>query len=161
MQSFQSGGYLLDMIRAFPSGSYPSGIWTDSHNTDISPPPYSPEPTNSETLLATLSLPDPGPSSYNDDALWSSTASFLYQSPLVDVSLGRRVWNLRLPVYGFNGLVQGAIKLSRKCIHVVRVEVSVESVFLFYQCRAQLIDVFSFAASRQSQNDCLREGTGF
>jgi len=148
------------MIRTLPSESYP-GIWTDDdHNTGVSPPPYSPEPTNSESLLVPLSLPDSAPSSSNDVALWSSTASFLYESPLVNISLGSRVWNLRLPVYGFNGLVQGAVKLSRKCSHVVRVEVSVERAFL-YQCRAQLIDLFSFTASRQSQNDRLREGTGF
>lgn len=148
------------MIRTLPSESYP-GISMDDHNTGVSPPPYSPEPTNSESRLVPLSLPDSAPSSSNDDALWSSTTSFLYESPLVNVSLGSRVWDLRLPVYGFNGLVQGAVKLSRKCSHVVRVEVSVERAFLFYQCRAQLIDVFSFAASGKSQNDRLREGTGF
>lgn len=72
-------------------------------------------------------LPSPNSEpSYDDDPLWSSTASFLYESPLVNISLGRRVWNLRLPVYGFNGIVQGAVKLSRKCSHVARVEVSVE-----------------------------------
>ena len=138
MQVFQSDGYVLDMTWASPpSGSYPSGIWTDGHNTDmISPPPYSPEPTGSDSILATPSLPDSEPFPSNGDAMWSSTASFLYETPLVNVSLGRRVWNLRLPVYGFNGLVQGAVKLSGKCTHVVRVEVSVERTFLFYQFRA-------------------------
>ncbi|KAI0295527.1 hypothetical protein BC826DRAFT_1134661, partial [Russula brevipes] len=48
----------------------------------------------------------------------------LYESPLVSISLGRRVWDLRQPVYGFNDIVQGAIKLSNRCIHVVRMEVS-------------------------------------
>ena len=37
------------------------------------------------------------------------------------------MWGLSQPAYGFNGFVQGAIKLSRKCTHVVRVEVSVET----------------------------------
>jgi len=151
------------MIRTFPSESHPTGIWTDSYDTDVSSPPYSPEPTSSESILVTPFLPDSGPFPCNDDPLWSSTASFLYESPLVKVSLGRRVWNLRLPVYGFNGLVQGAVKLSRKCSHVVRVEVSVERAFnsSIYQCWAQLIDVFSFAASGQSQNDDFREGNDF
>jgi hypothetical protein len=61
------------------------------------------------------------------DPLWSSTSSFLYESSLVTVTLGGRMWGLRQPAYGFNGIVQGAIKLSRKCTHVVRVEVSVET----------------------------------
>ncbi|KAN0124054.1 hypothetical protein V8E52_002544 [Russula decolorans] len=58
------------------------------------------------------------------DPLWSSTSSFLYESSLVTVTLGRHMWGLRQPAYGFNGIVQGAIQLSRKCTHVVRVEVS-------------------------------------
>lgn len=58
------------------------------------------------------------------DQLWSSTSSFLYESSLVTVTLGRRMWGLKQPAYGFNGIVQGAIKLSGKCTHVVRVEVS-------------------------------------
>jgi hypothetical protein len=66
-------------------------------------------------------------SSDGGDPLWSSTSSFLYESSLVTVTLGRRIWGLRQPAYGFNGIVQGAIKLSRKCTHVVRVEVSVET----------------------------------
>lgn len=119
-----SAGFLFDMIRTFPSGSYSSGGWTDSHNSFQPSPPYSPEPTSSESTFPAQSLPDYVPP-WNDDPLWSSTASFLYESPLVSVSLGRRVWDRRLPVYGFNGLVQGAVKLSRKCDHVVRVEVSV------------------------------------
>jgi hypothetical protein len=119
-----SAGFLFDMIRAFPSG------WTDSHNNFQPSPPYSPEPTSSESTFPVQSLPDYVPS-WNDDPLWSSTASFLYESPLVNVSLGRRVWDRRLPVYGFNGLVQGAVKLSRKCDHVVRVEVSVEKALIF------------------------------
>jgi hypothetical protein len=146
------------MIRAFPSGSYSSGVWADSHNSFQPSPPYSPEPASSEFTFQTLSLPDSVPS-WNGDPLWSSTASFLYESPLVNVSLGRRVWDLRLPVYGFNGLVQGAVKLSRKCDHVVRVEVSVEKALIFSQRWAQLIDVFCFVAPGQSQSDYLRERT--
>jgi hypothetical protein len=121
------GSFLLDMVRGFPFDSYPSSAWTDtgSHDSCQPSPPYSPEPTGSEFTVPTMSLPDSAPS-WNDDPLWSSTASFLYESPLVNVSLGRRVWDLRLPAYGFNGLVQGAVKLSKRCDHVVRVEVSVE-----------------------------------
>ena len=117
------------MIREFPSGSYPSDVWTDSHNTGQPSPPYSASPTGAEFTFPTPALLD-SVSSWDDDPLWSSTTSFLYESPLVNVSLGRRVWDLQLPVYGFNGLVQGAVKLSGKCDHVVRVEVSVEKAVI-------------------------------
>lgn len=53
--------------------------------------------------------------------------SFLYESSLVDVTLGRRMWVLKQPAYGFNGVIEGAVKLSSKCTHVIRVEVSVET----------------------------------
>ena len=75
-----------------------------------------------------------------EDPLWSSTSSFLYESSLVTVTLGRRMWGLKQPAYGFNGTVQGAIKLSGKCTHVVRVEVSVEKA-LFIRHVKQLTDV--------------------
>jgi hypothetical protein len=109
-----------------------------------------------------LPTPDYEPSC-GDDPLWSSTASFLYESPLVNISLGRRVWNLRLPVYGFNGIVQGAVKLSRKCNHVARVEVSVERTLRFFLERQQpqLIDMSFFAAPGKNQNDYLGQRNDF
>ncbi|KAH9998132.1 hypothetical protein BJV74DRAFT_768046 [Russula compacta] len=106
-----------------PPGSHSAGLWTDDHNLDPPSPPYSPVAISPESVLTPESLPDSG-STHSDDLLWSSNASFVYESSLVDVSLGRRVWGLRQPVYGFNGIVQGAIKLSSNCTHVVRVEVS-------------------------------------
>jgi hypothetical protein len=86
----------------------------------------------SEGTLSVSSLPK-STSSDGGDTLWSPSTSFLYESPLVTVTLGRRVWGLKQPAYGFNGIVQGAIKLSRKCTHVVRVEVSVETAMLIRQ----------------------------
>jgi hypothetical protein len=124
------------MIRVSSPGRYPAsaGPWDDDPDPDPGPssPPYSPVPTSSERVLAAApSSPESGSThDVNDDPpLWSPTASFLYESPLVSISLGRRVWDLRQPVYGFNDVVQGAIKLSNRCIHVVRVEVSVERAF--------------------------------
>jgi hypothetical protein len=117
---------VLDMIRAS------TDFCTDGHDNGLPSPPYSPEPTGLEYTFPTPSFPETvSPRSSNDDPLWSSTDSFLYESSLVNVSLGRRVWVGKLPVYGFNGLVQGAVKLSRKCNHVVRVEVSVEKPLIF------------------------------
>jgi hypothetical protein len=155
-------GFLFDMMRTTPSGSYPSRIWTDVHVAGPPSPPYSPEPTSTESIFSMLPTPDYEPSC-GDDPLWSSTASFLYESPLVNISLGRRVWNLRLPVYGFNGIVQGAVKLSRKCNHVARVEVSVERTLRFFLERQQpqLIDMSFFAAPGKNQNDYLGQRNDF
>lgn len=98
----------------------------------------------SESTLSESSFPASGSkSSDGSDPLWSSISSFLYESSLVTVTLGRRMWGLKQPAYGFNGFVQGAIKLSRKCTHVVRVEVSVETA-LVIRHMAQLIDVVFF-----------------
>ncbi len=107
-----------------------------------------------------LPTPDYEPSCA-DDPLWSSTASFLYESPLVNISLGRRVWNLRLPVYGFNGIVQGAVKLSRTCNHVARVEVSVERTLLFFLAPATADRRVFFAAPRKNHNDYLGQRNDF
>lgn len=122
------------MIRVTPPASDSAGLWTDDHNLDPPSPLYSPVAISPESVLTPESLPDSG-SPHSDDLLWSSNASFVYESSLVDVSLGRRVWGLRQPVYGFNGIVQGAIKLSRNCTHVVRVEVSVKRALLYIAMR--------------------------
>jgi len=107
-----------------------AGIWTDvdDANPPLASPPYSPVPISSEYVLTATSVSGSA-LPHNDDPLWSPAASFLYGSSLVGVSLGRRVWALQQPVYGLNGIVQGAVKLSRKCTHVFRVEVSVERFF--------------------------------
>lgn len=119
---------LLVMTRAPQPGSYQDCLWADVHNLSLNPssPPYSPATTSSG--VTAHSFPESAPTCHGDP-LWSSTSSFLYESPLVTITLGRRVWSLRQPVYGFNGIVQGAIKLSGECTHVVRVEVSVEITF--------------------------------
>ena len=135
------------MMRVSPlQGPYP----------DLSPsdPPYSPVATGSESTPSTF--PE-SPSTHNGDPLWSPSSSFLYESPRVTITLGRRVWGLRQPVYGFNAIMQGSIKLSRNCTHVVRVEVSVETALFIHHGR-QLIDVY--AAPGEGQGDFVRQRTG-
>jgi hypothetical protein len=121
------------MIQVMSPGPGPhlAEIWTDDDdlNPPLASPPYSPVALSSEYVLSATSASESGPAR-NDDPLWSPAASFLYESLLVNVSLGRRVWGLRQPVYGLNGIVQGAVKLGIKCTHVVRVEVSVERLIL-------------------------------
>ena len=94
------------------------------------------------------------------DPLWSSTSSFLYESSLVTVTLGRRMWGLKQPAYGFNDIVQGAIKLNRKCTHVVRVEVSVETDLFIRHVGTTDSGLF-FTAPRKSQGDSVRERIDF
>jgi hypothetical protein len=149
------------MTQIFIPGSYPDELWPDDHSLSPSSPPYSPQATGSESILE-ASSPSSGWSSVHDvDPLWSPTASFVYESSLVNISLGRRVWGLRQPAYGFNGLVEGAIKLTRKCTHVVRLEVSVTRALFISQCRVRLTNVFCFAAPGESQGDCLKQRNAF
>jgi hypothetical protein len=102
---------------------YQAGLSPDDHEL-ISSSPHSPVTSGSEGTFSVSSFPK---SVDGGDPLWSSASSFLYESSLVAVTLGKRMWGLKQPAYGFNGIVQGAIKLSGKCTHVVRVEVSVET----------------------------------
>lgn len=119
-------------------GPYQAGLWADVRNLNQSSPPFS--PLTATSGVTTLSFPEPAANCHGD-SLWSSTSSFLYESSLVTITLGRRVWSLRQPVYGFNGIVQGAVRLSGKCTHVVRMEVSVETAFIHPPTWAQLIDL--------------------
>ncbi len=98
--------------------------WADDQGFGPASPPYSAEALGSERILeASSSAPW---STGNVDILSSPADSFLYESSLVSVNLGRRVWGLRQPVYGHNDVVHGTVKLHGKCTHVYRLEVSVE-----------------------------------
>ncbi|KAI0306758.1 hypothetical protein B0F90DRAFT_1808376 [Multifurca ochricompacta] len=132
------------MTRLFTPVPYVEEFWADDHNLCLSSPPYSAEAINSELVLQELSPLELG--SIDDaDPLWSPTLSFLYKSSLVSISLGQRVWGRKQPVYGFNGLVQGAIKLSRKCTHIVRLEVSLLGrVKVFASNRAMISQVVDY-----------------
>jgi len=94
--------------------------WADDHVSGPASPPYSAEVLGSERVLEASSLAPTG----NDNLPSSPADSFLYESSLVSVDLGRRIWGLRQPVYGHNDIVQGAVKLHGKCTHVYRLEVS-------------------------------------
>lgn len=110
------------MTRVFTSADE---SWADDHVLGPASPPYSAELLGSERVLEASSLTPTG----NVDLPSSPADSFLYESSLVSVDLGRRIWGLRQPVYGHNDIVQGAVKLHRKCTHVYRLEVSVKKVF--------------------------------
>lgn len=125
---------------------------------DLSQSSYSLVTTNSGGP-GTLTLSSPKPAStYDDDPI---SSSFLYPSSHVTVSLGRRMWGLKQPVYGFNGIVHGFVQLSKECTHVVRVEVSVKTALFFHERGAQLmIDLFGFSARGETQGDSVRQRIG-
>jgi hypothetical protein len=143
-------------------GSYPDDLWPDDDSLSPSSPPYSPQAVGSERVIEASS--SVGSSSIpNVDQFWSPATSFVYESSLVIINLGRRTWGLRQPAYGFNGLVEGAVKLRRKCTHVGRVEVSVESLVIC-ACSVQLTNITRsdlFIAPRKSQGDCLSQRDAF
>ncbi|KAI0273823.1 hypothetical protein BC834DRAFT_231787 [Gloeopeniophorella convolvens] len=105
-----------DFTLMHPTDEY----WIDGH-VGPSSPPYSPEAEDSERVIQTWSAQGPDTAGVVDE-FWSPSGCFLYDSPLVSISLGRRVWGPRQPVYGFNGVVHGAVKLNQKCSHVFRLE---------------------------------------
>jgi hypothetical protein len=99
-----------------------------------SSPPYSQGINEDEHALAPLShVPLTQPLSLVDsDSHWSSAHSYCYPGSLLSVSLGRRLFELRQPAYGSQGLVEGTIKLSRKCTHVHEISVTVGTVIIVH-----------------------------
>jgi hypothetical protein len=120
------------MTRVFTSADEP---WADDDQVfGHASPPYSAEVLGSERILEASST-SPAPIGNSD--LPSTTAdSFFYESSLVSVDLGRRIWGLRQPVYGHNDIVQGTVKLHGKCTHVYRLEVSVKKGFINISTRS-------------------------
>ncbi|KAF8275227.1 hypothetical protein EI94DRAFT_1560422 [Lactarius quietus] len=105
------------MIRASTSADE---SWADDQSFGPASPPYSAEVLGSERVLEASSA---APTDVVDPPSIPAD-SFLHEDSLVSVDLGRRVWGLRQPVYGHNDVVQGAVKLHKKCTHVCRLEVS-------------------------------------
>ncbi len=127
--------------------------WADVQGFDPASPPYSPEAMDSEHLLEASS---PAPTSMgNVDPISSSTDFFLYETSLVSVDLGRRIWGLRQPVYGHNDVVQGAIKLHKKCTHVYQLEVSVEKDLLNTPTRTVANRSLLFVAPWKNPSDYI------
>lgn len=113
------------MTRVFTSADE---SWAEVQEFGPASPPYSAEVLGSERVLEAFST-TPAPTG-NIDIPSTPADSFLYESSLVSVDLGRRIWGLRQPVYGHNDIVQGAVKLHTKCTHVYRLEVSVKTGLL-------------------------------
>ncbi|KAI0048210.1 hypothetical protein FA95DRAFT_1558230 [Auriscalpium vulgare] len=93
-----------------------------------STPAYSPEAHETERVLQTWTESAPGTPSH-DPAPYahqpeSATNYFIYNNEYMHVNMGPRLWGPRQPAYGFNGIVHGTVKLTKKCSHVFRLQVS-------------------------------------
>lgn len=106
------------------------------HEIDTSLPPYSRVPRDAERVLPddhTLPSPLTRPLSNTDPSqLWSPKYSFVYESNQVQVTLGPRFWGLELPAFGTHGLVEGTVKLGKKCTHTHRVTATVRLPYLYH-----------------------------
>ena len=109
----------------------------------LSTPPLHPLNVSSDTTIEMLEeLPpyDPssplpsyfassGPSSPMDTISFLSTGSLVeeynYKSDHLRISLGPRRWGTKFPVYGLQGVVEGTVRVAKKCTHVVSVSVTV------------------------------------
>ena len=48
-----------------------------------------------------------------------------YRSGPLHINLGPSSWGTRVPVYGFQAVVEGTVRFAKKCTHVMRVTATV------------------------------------
>ncbi|KAI0316786.1 hypothetical protein OF83DRAFT_1059772 [Amylostereum chailletii] len=107
----------------------PPPHYYDTHADDDSPapylPPYSPDALDSERVLpddhSSPSLLTQPLRIINAEQLWSGSHSFVYESAMMQISMGTRFWGLDTPAYGAHGLVEGTLRLGKKCTHTYKV----------------------------------------
>lgn len=51
--------------------------------------------------------------------------AYVYRTDYLEVDLGRSPWGLQYATYGKGGVIDGSVKFTKKCSHVVRVTVTV------------------------------------
>lgn len=86
-------------------------------------PRYSDTPDASERILEST------PSSSSTDSARAGSSlglDFVYKTDHMIVNLGSRMWDLRMPAYGFEGHVEGCVRLLEDKAHVKSVEIKVE-----------------------------------
>ncbi|KAI0038644.1 hypothetical protein FA95DRAFT_1529052 [Auriscalpium vulgare] len=102
-------------------------LFRDLFLPDDHTPAYSPQAHETERVLQTSSesapdLPSQDPAPYAHQP--ESSTHYIYNNEYMHVNMGPRLWGPRQPAYGFNGIVQGTVKLTKKCSHVYRLQVS-------------------------------------
>ena len=138
------------MTRVFTSADE---SWVDDQALGPASPLYSAEVSGSERVLDATSPISTG----NFDLPSIPADSFLYESSLVSVDLGRRIWGLQQPVYGHNDIVQGSVKLHKKCTHVYRMEVSVKKGLLDISIWSTADQCALFVAPWKSRGDYISQ----
>lgn len=58
----------------------------------------------------------------------SQVGEYNYKSDHLHINLGPRRWGTRFPVYGFQGAVEGSVRIAKKCSHVVNMTATVSPV---------------------------------
>lgn len=85
-------------------------------------PPYDPSPLPGYITTGDLASPVDTVSLLSHG---SHVGGYNYKSDHLHINLGPRVWGTRLPVYGFQGIVEGTVRFAKKCSHVVSVTTTV------------------------------------
>ncbi|KAB5593917.1 hypothetical protein CTheo_2643 [Ceratobasidium theobromae] len=88
--------------------------YTDSEHTSPAPPPY---PVASTHGGRTPSLPPSG----------DLPDSYIFRSQRIQLDLGRRVWPVRAPCYGYTDQIGGSVSVTT-LEHVKRIDVTVEGI---------------------------------
>ena len=74
-----------------------------------------------------------GPHSQTDTISLLSSGSqvgeYSYKSDHLHINLGPRRWGARFPVYGFQDVVEGTVRVAKKCSHVVNMTVTVSPLW--------------------------------
>ena len=67
--------------------------------------------------------------------------AYKYRTDHLEINLGRCPWGLLYAAYGKGGIIDGTVKFTKKCSHVVKVTVTVIST-VFVSSRTQFVDEF-------------------
>lgn len=65
----------------------------------------------------------------------SQVGEYSYKSDHLHINLGPRRWGTRFPVFGFQDVVEGTVRVAKKCSHIVNMTVTVSSLWSRSLCR--------------------------
>jgi hypothetical protein len=91
----------------------------------LSTPRYSDTPDASERLLESAPSSPVASTLARAQTGGSLEPDFIYKTDNMVVNLGSRIWDLRTPAYGFEGHIEGCVKLLGDQAHVKSVEIKV------------------------------------
>ena len=65
----------------------------------------------------------------------SQVGEYSYKSDHLHINMGPRRWGARFPVYGFQDVVEGTVRVAKKCSHIVNMTVTVSPLWPQSFCR--------------------------